>query len=358
MTTMKIGVIGCGYVADFYALCLRANAPEIEIAAVYDPLTDRATAFAETYSGQVYSSLDDLLSHRGLDAVLNLTPPKAHAEVTETALRRGKHVYSEKPLALDFATARGLIDLALSKKLGLGCAPAVHRSAAARKLRQAVQSKRGGKLTHLYCDLDDGPLHRMHPETWLSPRQLPWPLKEEFETGAVVHHMPYALMWAVALGGPPVAIKGYTTVTTKVKCGVESGPDLCLAIMEHESGCLSRLTIGALAKRQRQLIVVTEKAEFHLPDMWSVDGPLSQDDECILQPSESWPYDSTHRLNFDQGVRDLALCLGSKAGGKLFTQTYGLRSLLAAEITAMVARTGSFDARITVRLAASRGQHV
>jgi predicted dehydrogenase len=92
---MKIGVIGCGYVSDFYALCLRANAPEIELAAVYDPIPDRARSFAQTYSGRVYSSLDDLLLHPGLDAVLNLTPPEAHAHITESALRRGKHVYSE-----------------------------------------------------------------------------------------------------------------------------------------------------------------------------------------------------------------------------------------------------------------------
>lgn len=346
---MTVGIVGCGYVADFYALCLRANAPEITIVAVYDLDPARAQSFSHAYGGRVYSTLDGLLSHPGLDTVLNLTPPAAHFEVTARSLARSKHVFSEKPLSSTVEGGRALIEMAMSGGLALGAAPAVHRSLAARKIRQIMAGGSVGRLSHIYCDLDDGPLHRMNPREWLSPRQIPWPVEDEFRAGPVIHHMPYAATWAVAIGGAVRAIRGYTSIATKSKFGVDAGPDLCLAVLEHHSGCLTRITIGALARRFRELLIVTEECDLRLPDIWSTDGPVLQDEKIVLRSGPDWPYSSTHRLNFDRGLRDMALCLRGRGnrGPRFFTSSYGLLSLHVLEIMVSASRVGPIDAVLT-----------
>jgi predicted dehydrogenase len=132
----------------------------------------------------------------------------------------------------------------------------MHRSLAARVMRRLVRCGAIGELSHIYCDLDDGPIHRMRPEQWLSPRGVPWQVHDEFRTGPVVHHLPYALNWAVLLAGPVVSTTGFTRTSIPVK---------------------------------------------------SVDGPVLLGDNEVLRPQRSWPYHSTHRLNLVQGLRDLAL---------------------------------------------------
>jgi predicted dehydrogenase len=68
-------------------------------------------------------SVEELLRDPDVDIVVNLTIPAAHYEVNMSALRAGKHVYCEKPLALSLSEAKEITDLAEAKSLRVGCAP-------------------------------------------------------------------------------------------------------------------------------------------------------------------------------------------------------------------------------------------
>ena len=68
-------------------------------------------------------SVEELLASPSIDLVLNLTPPLAHVAVTRSALEAGKHVYSEKPLAVTAADAAELVGLAGGQGKRIGCAP-------------------------------------------------------------------------------------------------------------------------------------------------------------------------------------------------------------------------------------------
>ncbi len=347
---LSVGVVGCGYVADFYALCLRTCRRQVELAAACDLDRARAESFTAAYGGRTCATIEDLLADPRIDTVLNLTPPGAHADVTRLALHAGKHVYSEKPLATTIRDGERLIGLAASRGLALGAAPAVHRSPAARRIRRRIRSRALGRITHLYCDLDDGPVHRWKPEEWRSPRGVRWPLEDEFGLGPVLHHAPYAAAWAIHVAGPVARIKGFTTTTVARKNEIAAGPDLCLAIFEHASGVLTRVTVGALARRRRSLTVVGDDGELQLDDMWCVDGPLREADGSVSPAGAGWPYKSTHRLNFAQGLRDLACCLrhDPREGARRFTAAYGALSLHVLEITLAVSQPGAIDCELTL----------
>ena len=117
----RIGLVGCGIISSRYIEVSR-ELPEIEIVACADVIPAAAEAQAEKY-GLTAVSLEDLFAAPDVDIVLNLTPPTAHYAVGKAALKAGKAVYSEKPLAATFAEGKALLALAREKNLRIGCAP-------------------------------------------------------------------------------------------------------------------------------------------------------------------------------------------------------------------------------------------
>jgi predicted dehydrogenase len=113
MGVLRIGLIGAGHFGRFHALKLAAGA-RVVLAGVYDPNTERAQAVAWEAGGCVLG-LDELLA--ASDAVIIAAPAELHFELASLALRAGKHVLVEKPIAatLDQAGELG----ALAKDSGL-----------------------------------------------------------------------------------------------------------------------------------------------------------------------------------------------------------------------------------------------
>ena len=87
------------------------------------PRPERAAHFSTYHKVHEYPSLEAVLQDSQVDTVLNLTNPHSHYEVTRACLEAGKHVYTEKPLAMDFEQARELFDLARERGLHLTGAP-------------------------------------------------------------------------------------------------------------------------------------------------------------------------------------------------------------------------------------------
>src|ERR1700730_2857790 len=97
---MRIAIVGCGFVADFYMQSLPLY-PSLELAAVTDRDPDRLARFAAYHRLDcARTSLDSVLSDASIGLVLNLTNPDSQYEVSKACLEAGKHVYSEKPLAM------------------------------------------------------------------------------------------------------------------------------------------------------------------------------------------------------------------------------------------------------------------
>jgi predicted dehydrogenase len=122
MSAMKIGMIGCGKIAPAYVQGLGMFPEDVKLTAVADAVHDRAVAFAAEY-GLRAMTVDELVSSPDVDIVLNLTIPIAHAEIAHKAIQGGKHVYSEKPLAIELEDGAGVLHAANAAGVRAGCAP-------------------------------------------------------------------------------------------------------------------------------------------------------------------------------------------------------------------------------------------
>lgn len=112
---VRLGIVGAGTIGTFHGLA-SLDAPEATVTAVTSRTASRASALAERlgngHSGRVprvYQTLDDLCAAPDVDAIVICTPTPLHAEQTVAALRAGKHVIVEKPIARDLASAEAMI---------------------------------------------------------------------------------------------------------------------------------------------------------------------------------------------------------------------------------------------------------
>ncbi|MEK7339589.1 MAG: Gfo/Idh/MocA family oxidoreductase, partial [Verrucomicrobiota bacterium] len=122
MRKYHVAFIGCGYVSSFYALTI-SNHPNIQLAGVFDINRDRAEKFIENFPTKIYSSYQDILLDKSIDIVVNLTDIPNHYEVSKNALKQGKHVYSEKPIAETIDQAHDLIVTSKQYNVQLSVAP-------------------------------------------------------------------------------------------------------------------------------------------------------------------------------------------------------------------------------------------
>ncbi len=139
-----IAIIGCGFVADLYLETLRLH-PQLALQGVFDRDPGRSFAFARRHALEVYPDREALLADPRVELVLNLTNPHAHYDVTRACLDAGKHVYSEKPLAMQVEHARALVGLAQARGLLLSGAPSRLLGRPAQTLWKALREGRIGR---------------------------------------------------------------------------------------------------------------------------------------------------------------------------------------------------------------------
>ncbi|MEV0001594.1 Gfo/Idh/MocA family oxidoreductase [Micromonospora sp. NPDC050980] len=112
-----MGVLGCADIAWRKTLPALAAVPRLRLTAVASRTADRAARFADRFGGTAVTGYPALLARDDVDAVYLPLPAALHAPWVERALRAGKHVLAEKPLATVEADARRLV--ALAADLGL-----------------------------------------------------------------------------------------------------------------------------------------------------------------------------------------------------------------------------------------------
>ena len=125
MNKLKIGIIGCGGIANGKHMPSLAKVAECEMVAFCDLIIERAEEAAKKYGtadAKVYTDYKELLRDESIDVVHVLTPNRAHSFITVDALEAGKHVMCEKPMAINSAEAKKMLDAAkrTGKKLTIG----------------------------------------------------------------------------------------------------------------------------------------------------------------------------------------------------------------------------------------------
>ncbi|MCB1487115.1 MAG: Gfo/Idh/MocA family oxidoreductase [Bauldia sp.] len=121
MQRVGTGIVGCGNISAAY-LRAAAGFPILDVRAVADINPDAARSRGQEF-GIAAKSVDALLADPDIEVVINLTVPLAHVEIGLRAIDAGKHVHSEKPLAVTVAEARPLLATARDRGVRVGCAP-------------------------------------------------------------------------------------------------------------------------------------------------------------------------------------------------------------------------------------------
>ncbi len=258
---MKIAVVGCGYVAEQYIATL-AHHPALKLAGAYDRDAQRLESFTRKVPTRAYPSLEALLGDASVELVVNLTNPRSHFAVNRACLEAGKHVYSEKPLAMTTSEAQCLADLAERQRLQLGSAPCSVLSGAAQALWRAVREGAAGTVRVVYATFDDGMIApHQAPWTWVNAAGVPWPAKDEFEVGSTYQHAGYVITWLCAMFGPARRVTSFASVQVPDKGIVVDvmAPDFTVGCIEFDGGVVARVTCGLAAPRDKSIIVVGDK---------------------------------------------------------------------------------------------------
>ena len=125
MDMVKVGIIGCGGIANAKHMPSLKNLPNVEMVAFCDIIEERAVkakADFGTEDAKVYTDYKKLLEDKSIDVVHICTPNRSHSFITVDALESGKHVMCEKPMAINSAEAEKMLEAAkrTGKKLTIG----------------------------------------------------------------------------------------------------------------------------------------------------------------------------------------------------------------------------------------------
>jgi predicted dehydrogenase len=268
---MNVGIIGCGYVADLY-LRTKALHPDVQIVSVYDRNERRLAAFSAHHSLKAARALAEVAADPAIQLILNLTNPDSHYEVSKACLEAGKHVYSEKPLAMNLRDAKALAQLAEEKGLLLASAPCSVLGETAQTLWRAVRQNAVGKIYAVYAEMDDGLVHKMPYRDWTSASGADWPAKDEFQVGCTLEHAGYVLTWLCAMFGPAKTVTafGATTIANKETDEplTRDAPDLTVACIKFASGVVARLTCSIVAPHDHGLRLFGEHGVLGTDETW------------------------------------------------------------------------------------------
>lgn len=275
---MKIAIIGCGFVADYYLSTLPLH-PELELAGVADIDATRLKQFSEFYNVKTYASTTDLLADESVEIVLNLTNPRQHYDVSKVCLEAGKHVYSEKPLAMAIAEAKELVAMAAERGLQISSAPCSLLGETAQTAWKALRENVVGKVRLVYAEMDDGLVHKMPYQQWISASGKPWPYKDEFEVGCTLEHAGYYVNWLTAFFGPAVSVTAFSSClvpdkVTDVVLEPPDTPDFSVACILFESGIVARLTCGIVAPHDHELKIIGDDGILMVHDCWNYGDPV------------------------------------------------------------------------------------
>ncbi|MFC6332971.1 Gfo/Idh/MocA family protein [Paenibacillus septentrionalis] len=314
MQKVKVGIIGCGNISDAYLKnCVHYE--QLEVVALADLNLELAKSKASTYGIERVLTTDELLADPEIEIVLNLTIPQAHAEISLSALEAGKHVYSEKPLAVTVEDGKRIIEKAKERKLRVGVAPDTVLGSGIQTCRKLIDEGVIGKPIAAAAFMLSGGPESWHPNPAFLYAKGAGPM---FDMG------PYYLSAFITLLGPIKRVTGSAVIsypereiTSQPLNGqmieVET-PTHINSVIDFESGATATLTTSFDIKGGSTLPNIElygSEGSLIVPDPNTFSGPVKlrkagsdQFEEIAL----THPYDGPDRgvglLEMAQAIRE------------------------------------------------------
>lgn len=233
---LRVGIIGCGKIANADHVPGYLRTPGAEIVALLDIVPAKMEALNAKHglSAQPYTDLATFLNS-GLNAVSICTPNSLHCPQTLAALKAGLHVLCEKPMAAVTAEATRMVDAAARAGKVLQINQTLHYLPVYAKMAETVQAGVIGEVIHVRCLRCGGNT----PDVGWSPGAK-WFVSKAFQGGVVLDigvHMAELMQW---VAGDIAEIAAY--VDTR-KPGIDV-PDNASVLMRYASGATGMLTLS------------------------------------------------------------------------------------------------------------------
>jgi predicted dehydrogenase len=235
---LRVAVVGCGDISKAYAETLVPH-DTIDVLGATDLMPERAQVFVDATGGRTYASLDEILADDRVEVVLNLTIHQAHEDVIRRSLQAGKHVFSEKPLAVDPGTAAELVDLAEQSGLRLGCAPVGFLGEAQQTAWKLLRERTVGAVRAVYAEVNWG-----RPESWHANPKPFYEVGPVFDVGVY----PLTILTTIFGAARRVTAAGSVLLADRTTLDGEefivATPDFAVALVEWPDGPVARVTVN------------------------------------------------------------------------------------------------------------------
>ncbi|HKG27353.1 MAG TPA: Gfo/Idh/MocA family oxidoreductase [Thermomicrobiales bacterium] len=272
---VRVGLVGCGFISRTY-LENAARLPILDVVACADLVPKRAAALAAEFGIPRSCSVDELVADPEVEVVLNLTIPVAHAEIALAAVEAGKSVYNEKPLTIELADGRRLIELAAAKGVRVGCAPDTFLGAGLQTCRKLIDEGVIGEPVAANASMLCHGHEHWHPDPAFYYQPGGGPL---FDMG------PYYLTALVSLLGPVRRVAGSArasfaqrTITSRQRAGQiidVQVPTHTTAILDFAAGPIATfVTSFDVWARESRIEIYGSEGTLAVPDPNKFGGPV------------------------------------------------------------------------------------
>lgn len=312
MEKTRIGIVGVGDISGIYLENITKLFQEIEVIGVCDLVREKAERAVEKYKiPKLYNDMYELFADDEVDLVLNLTRPYEHFGVSSEALKAGKPVYSEKPLAATLEEGKELVRLAEEKGLFLGGAPDTFLGAGIQTCRKLIDGgfigEPVGAAAFMIC--------RGH-ESWHPDPAFYY----KHGGGPMMDMGPYYITALINLLGGVKTVAGMTkasfptrTITSEPLNGTlvdVEVPTYVTGLMQFENGATGTIftTFDVHYDTQARLEIYGSKGTLIVPDPNCFGGPIR-----LLRPEQREYKEMPLLFPYQENSRGLGLADAAKA---------------------------------------------
>jgi predicted dehydrogenase len=309
MRPIHVGLIGCGKISDaYFAGC--AGYSSVKIVACADADVSRAKEKGQQH-GVRGCSVDELLADPDVQLIVNLTIPAAHAAVNTSALNAGKHVYTEKPFALDSRDGAAVLALAKKKGLLVGCAPDTFLGGGLQTARKLIDDGLIGRPVSAMAFM----LCRGH-ESWHPSPQFYYARGG----GPMLDMGPYYITALVNFLGPVTRVSGSAqsafperVITSEPLAGTKipvETPTHVTGVMDFASGVTATIvtSFDTWSYPLPSIVVFGTEGTVEVPDPNRFDGPVRLR-RGSTDAFDEIPHTHTIERGRGSGVADMALSI-------------------------------------------------
>jgi predicted dehydrogenase len=227
---VRVGFLGGGFIAHYHGKMLHTSGAPAEIAAVHDPDPAKATSFAAASGARVVDTEDELLD--SVDAVYVCTWTAEHPRLVERVVERNLPLFCEKPLAVDLASAVGMVDAVRRAGVVNQVGLVLRDSPAFVYLRHAISRPESGRVMSIvFRDDQYIPIQGQYGSTWRAD-------PDRAGSGTLLEHSIHDLDILEWMLGPVSGVAGRSSEFHAID-GIE---DVVSATLQFESGAIGSLT--------------------------------------------------------------------------------------------------------------------